>query len=307
MVAIAERLSVGPDNPLRLRKEFAGVAVEGFSQGKRLSGNEDKFIVNPRARMIGVIDGASAKSPFKFNGVTGGEFASSTIAGILNSLEEPLFGEELIETLTAKFNEKLDPLLFDGELARSNFVRPSAALTLATLVGDKIMVTQLSDVAFCLNGDREKIYNSPIAVDDQFVKERINALWRAMEQDPNISVKDFLKTGVDSYVDLLQLQGEEYENNPNHPLGYGAIDGRPIPKKFIKVYEFDAKEVQTLEIFSDGYFKQGNEPTIDSWEEAFREVEREDPYKILKYQGVKGSLPGVHWTDDRTLLIANFN
>jgi len=88
-------------------------------------------------------------------------------------------------------------------------------------------------------------------------------------------------------------------------FGFGEIDGSSVPKKFIKAFKFELATIDTLEIFSDGYFKVAEKPTIDSWEEAFTEVEKIDPLKIGPYPSTKSSGSG-HFTDDRTILIARF-
>ena len=64
-------------------------------------------------------------------------------------------------------------------------------------------------------------------------------------------------------------------------------------------------DVRTIELFSDGYFKPGADFGVASWEEAFREVERDDPAKVTLYLSPKGST-ATHWTDDRTYLGVRF-
>jgi hypothetical protein len=59
--------------------------------------------------------------------------------------------------------------------------------------------------------------------------------------------------------------------------------------------------VETIELFSDGYFKLGDGFGVAAWEQAFREVEAEDLHKIGRYMSTKGTTATV-LTDDRSYL-----
>ena len=59
--------------------------------------------------------------------------------------------------------------------------------------------------------------------------------------------------------------------------------------------------VHSVELYTDGYFKAGEGVGIAAWEQAFREVEAEDPAKIGAYASVKGTLGAIK-ADDRTYL-----
>jgi hypothetical protein len=72
--------------------------------------------------------------------------------------------------------------------------------------------------------------------------------------------------------------------------------------ELVRVEDRPRASVQTVELFTDGYFELGATPDVAAWEAAFAEVERVDPEKIGRYASVKGSTPGT-WTDDRTVVI----
>ena len=85
------------------------------------------------------------------------------------------------------------------------------------------------------------------------------------------------------------------------------VDGRPIracvtPIETVagkQVTTIEARGVETVELFTDGYFDVGAEATLDSWEARHAEVELEDPAKVGRFRSTKGSVPG-RWSDDRT-------
>lgn len=108
--------------------------------------------------------------------------------------------------------------------------------------------------------------------------------------------------------ELLQLiqhgiaHGQGNFQNVTEPvLGYGGIDGFFVPERYIETRSYPLAEIETIELFSDGYFKPGEGFGIASWETAFQEVEAEDVHKIGRYMSTKGTTE-TQMTDDRSYL-----
>ena len=96
--------------------------------------------------------------------------------------------------------------------------------------------------------------------------------------------------------------GQGHFQNVTEPmLGYGGIDGFPVPSRYVETRSYALAEIETIELFSDGYFKPGAEFGVASWEAAFAEVEAEDVHKIGRYMSTKGTTAS-QLTDDRTYL-----
>jgi hypothetical protein len=96
--------------------------------------------------------------------------------------------------------------------------------------------------------------------------------------------------------------GQGHFQNVTEPvLGYGGIDGFAVPERFVETRSYTLAEVETIELFSDGYFKPGAGFGVASWETAFQEVEAEDLHKIGRYMSTKGTTPS-QLTDDRSYL-----
>jgi hypothetical protein len=93
----------------------------------------------------------------------------------------------------------------------------------------------------------------------------------------------------------------EFQNVTDKTLGYGGLDGFKIPDRYIEHRSYPLAEVDTLELFSDGYFEPGASFGVASWEESFRAVEAADPHKIDRYLSTKGTTREA-LTDDRTYL-----
>ncbi|HRY23910.1 MAG: hypothetical protein H6852_16075 [Geminicoccaceae bacterium] len=103
---------------------------------------------------------------------------------------------------------------------------------------------------------------------------------------------------------IIEGQGL-FQNNTKSPLSYCVLDGFPVPMDLVRVIDRPLTGLATLELFTDGYFSAGAEPTVAAWEAAFLEVERTDPDKLDVYPSVKGTVGRVR-ADDRTVLIVGF-
>tara|TARA_R110002124_G_scaffold1797_18_gene11620 strand:- start:13090 stop:14103 length:1014 start_codon:yes stop_codon:yes gene_type:complete len=93
----------------------------------------------------------------------------------------------------------------------------------------------------------------------------------------------------------------DFQNVTGPVLGYGGIDGFVVPSRYVETRSYALADVETIELFSDGYFKLGSEFGVASWEAAFAEVEAEDVHKIGRYMSTKGTT-ATQLTDDRSYL-----
>ncbi|ODT81276.1 MAG: hypothetical protein ABS76_12595 [Pelagibacterium sp. SCN 64-44] len=99
---------------------------------------------------------------------------------------------------------------------------------------------------------------------------------------------------------ICYAQGD-FQNVTGPVLGYGGLDGFDVPQRYVETRSYPLADIETIELFSDGYFKLGEGFGVAAWEQAFREVEAEDPHKIGRYMSTKGTTD-IALTDDRTYL-----
>jgi hypothetical protein len=92
-----------------------------------------------------------------------------------------------------------------------------------------------------------------------------------------------------------------FQNVTEPVLGYGGLDGFFVPERYIETRSYRLADIETIELYSDGYFRPGDAFGVESWEKAFRDVEAEDPHKIGRYLSTKGTTE-LALTDDRTYL-----
>lgn len=251
------------------RKDFPGLKVKVLSVGKHKNDsslNEDGYVITENT--FAVIDGSAARVGLKFNGKSTAQFATDVVRNVLLSTASSINGKELVVVITKELNKEIDKIGMRDIIQTTREACPAALFTAARIVGNKVIVTALGDVSCRLNG---KVIHA-----DRFKGED------------------------------LKEQVKKYFNNPNSELGLGIINGEVVPDKFIKTYTFDLKDIQTIELFSDGYFILPSLPKIESWEKAFFTGEKDDPLRLSKYPAVKAASKNMFF-DDRTILIVRIS
>lgn len=260
-----------------LEKE-AKVRVEVFSRGKSEERNEDSF--GSTGSSFVLADGATDKSGRLYEGKTGGELASELV--VRKCLTTELEGVDLIEHLNTKVMELYRDLGIERD-AQNPLYRFSCSFVCVRVSNDVVTITTLGDSGFRINGSI--VHRMIKQIDNDNAEERA----RYIQETGDIA-------GSRKHIMPLLLKQFDYQNTGDHPLGYGVIDGTSTPRKYVETFAYDRNEIQTLEIFSDGYLAVPKETTIDAWERLNDDVEREDPSKYKKYKLTKEK-------DDRTVAI----
>jgi serine/threonine protein phosphatase PrpC len=262
--------------------DWSGMKASVFTAGKSPERNEDFYGSNETTFVVA--DGATDQSGRKYDGQTGGEIASRLV--VETCLESQLEGSALVELI----NDKVAGLYHRfgvADLISDPKYRFSCVFVAARLSGHELMVTSLGDVGFRVNSKEVHLEIKQIDIDNAEARARYIA-----------ETGDVV--GSRAYVVPLVIGRYKHQNNPDHKLGYGVIDGTHTPEKYIRTFVFKLNEVKTLEIFTDGYFAIPEGSTIKDWEEAYQQVEREDPDKWRKYKGTKSH-------DDRTVMVVGFD
>lgn len=254
------------------------VDVQVFSVGKTPERNEDFWVYTKNSFVV--CDGATDKSDKKYDDKTGGEIVSRLVGNAC--CETDLNGVELVNYLNARVMGLYEKLKIK-DLVKDPKYRFSCDLVAARLINDKLVITYLGDMGFRING--AEFFQEHKQVDKETAEERA----RYIRETGNLA-------GSRNHIMPLLLKQFEYQNNPDHELGYGKIDGFKTPKKFVDVFNYDLHDVKTLEIFTDGYFDIPEGTTIQDWENMRKLIEEQDPNKCLEYKSTKAN-------DDRTVMI----
>lgn len=263
-------------------EHLAFINIEQFTEGKNPPKNEDLMGYNENTIVLS--DGATDKSGQDFEGRTGGELAAEVVVKV--SLGSEKTGEALVTDITTALNslyEKINPNALNDSAYRF-----AATLVVAKLVNDQLIITQVGDSSFRING-KETYTNNKI----------VDAL-TATTRKHYIELTGDVAGSRDYIMPLLKVQ-HIYQNNADSPLGYGVIDGSPVPPKFIQTFTFNKDDVTTLELVSDGYYGVFPEATtVDAYEALHKHIEETDPNKCGEFASTKLS-------DDRTIVIAHLN
>lgn len=258
------------------------IKVDFFTESKPGRRNEDFYGYNDNSFVVA--DGATDKSGKTYDGKTGGEIVAHLVVDRCLASEHN--GIELVNYLNDEV-KKLYSELGITNATKEGKNRFTCSFVSVRIVGDKIVATYLGDSGFRING--KQLYQEIKQIDIDNAEERA----RFIQKTGDIE-------GSRNHLMPFLIKQFDYQNNPDHKLGYGAIDGTTTPEKFVKLFEYDKDKVKTIELFTDGYFDFPQKPTIGGWEEMNLKVKKEDPYNYLKYKSTKAD-------DDRTVLIINFS
>lgn len=137
---------------------------------------------------------------------------------------------------------------------------------------------------------------------ERLAQLRARSLARCRARFPEVPIGDL------EYLLDRGISGQtRFQNNTASPLSYGVLDGFDVPRALVHVFERSRGSIETIELFTDGYFKPPTTPpapSVAAWEASFEEVERRDPEKIDAFPSVKGT-NGRMRTDDRTVVIVH--
>jgi hypothetical protein len=115
---------------------------------------------------------------------------------------------------------------------------------------------------------------------------------------------------MDCLPDMVSrgISGGQYQfaNQMGHSLAYASVDGSQSRGIDLRYFSRPKADIQSIELFTDGYMScpQSGVSVMD-WEANFAQDEAQDPEKIGRYAGVKGSTR-AYFSDDRTVLSLSF-
>ncbi|MFH1506130.1 MAG: hypothetical protein ABIE94_04060 [archaeon] len=256
------------------------IKISAFSRKQVSKRNEDAYGYDGKTFVVA--DGVTDKSGERYNKKTGGEIAANIV--VKRCLASSKNGRALVKELNAEV-KKVYKKLCPAALKDWRY-RFAAVFCCARIVGKDLVMTQVGNVGFRVNGG--KIYK-----EDELVSS-ITGHLRSFYIQKTGDIK-----GAREYMMPLLVEQFKLHNDPKHVLGFGVIEGLSTPAKFIKTYKFPLKNIKTLEIFTDGYYDVPKVSTVKAWEELHKQVNKLDPYKYKKYKSTKSE-------DDRTVMIVRF-
>ena len=238
------------------------------------------------------MDGATDKSGIGYlwadEPVTSGRFAALVVAeavALLDTFPEPPTAREAV----AFVSDRLDRAVLAQQPGIGRHQRPACAVVVYS--APRREVWRVGDCSWAADGAPHRGRKH---IDD--VTAGLRAAVTEAYVDDGWSVERLRATdpGRAAIQGLLEHQG--LFANRVHPLGYGAINGLPVPDELLEVHDVSAAAVLTLT--SDGYPE-----ILASREESdarLAELVRQDPLCIGPLRGPKAVPPGAEAYDDRT-------
>ncbi|GAB3792633.1 hypothetical protein [Nocardioides ungokensis] len=267
--------------------------LEAFTQSKDPARpNEDAYVV--LERHAAVIDGATDKSGkrYEWRGETAssGRFAALVVADALVALETTCRAPTSVEAMTF-IGRRLDEAVLEQQPDIGVHQRPACSLVVYS--APRREVWSVGDCSWAFRGVQhragKKIDDITASLRAAVTEAHLADGWAVEElarQDP----------GREAIHGLLDHQG--VFANRVHDLGYGSVNGLPVPEQYVVATALAG--TGTLVLTSDGY------PAIlESREASDRnlfELVRDDPLCIGPLLGPKAASPGASVYDDRTWL-----
>lgn len=261
--------------------------VESFVESKTGDPSACEDLIFANHAFVAVFDGATDKTDAKWDGVPGGRFAVETLADGLGALAEDVSGLECMAALT----ERLGAAIADWAPEATPEDSPSASAVIYSAARKEIW-----RVGDCSWGQGGRVHIGEKTIDEIVASARAALLSALLTKGVRL---DALRESDPGRAMVLPLLEEQYWfrnlDDPSCGLAFGALDGKPVPARFVEIHPVAAEE--ELILASDGYPEPM--PTLKASEERLEQDIAEDPLRIGRNKTTKGVAPAQVSFDDR--------
>lgn len=296
--------------------------------------SDDTVLIMPQ--ILAIFDGATwpQKSvSVKSSGALASQAAAQAVAML--SLSEDLLSlpaPQILAAISTQIRTQTLRLGMEG--------KPSTTMALAVLGDDMIRFLCVGDSPIRVNGTQILVHEKPIDAVSTHNRLAVYAtlLQRyddvdAVEQHTRIATFDghhaavahgiLTAQEVEAIHDTLCARFDalthpddlrwflnagireqhNFANCTDHPMGFSTLNEDPTSLTDIIDKRMARAEVDSIEIFSDGYFAHPTHVDLAAWEDAFTKTEAEDFHKLHRFANVKGSTRD-EFADDRAIIVA---
>lgn len=268
-----------------MKDQEHGYRAERFLLGK----SPDQALCEDRilecADFFAVIDGVTSKSSRRYNGKTGGCYATEVLAHAIESLDAE---ETALSALS-----KLDRAVADCYTAEK--IAPVDRIQACVILYSKHRreVWSYGDCNLMIN-EREILHSKKIDEVLAYLRAFVNTVYLLEGGAPETLRQE--DRGREAILPFLQKQA--IFANRDHELGYGVIDGSGIVERFVRIYSVEKGDHVVLA--SDGYPRLFS--SLARAEAYLEEVLLRDPLSIGENMQTKAIRPGNVSYDDRAYL-----
>uniref|UniRef100_UPI0031013696 hypothetical protein n=1 Tax=Neorhizobium sp. EC2-8 TaxID=3129230 RepID=UPI0031013696 len=311
--------------------------IDAFSRSKykhSAKPGDDVILIEPDL-VLAVFDGATDPTGAFYNGESSGRIAARSAAHRTAQLAA---SGRLIDTAGQDIFQALSDSVRDAAVEYNIVHPPSTTAAIVVSAPDHFRLLALGDTGIRING--KTIYQHHKLIDAVSTAARIavhGILAHRMDNadEVEMATRNIIFGGLDAAVSAGQLTPREVTDvigtavasasvseevaagflkggirtqftytNVGGPLGYASINGKQIILNGTTDIRLPRGEVETIEIFSDGYVSIPSAGIhVADWEREFERVEALDFHKTGKFPAVKGSTSKEN-CDDRTVVCA---
>lgn len=259
--------------------------IESFIEGKFGDPARCEDVLVLGRDFIAAIDGVTSKACPLIAGRSGGRFAADVCARVVAGFAADITARQAIHAVTEALSHAL--AAEDVDLPDTG-ERPSCVFALYSRARREIW--RVGDCPVMADG---KFYDGGKEIDDLTSSARAVVL--EMARCRGMSDEDLLRDDPGRAFILPLLRDQALFANTEGPYGYGVIDGRSVPEKYIEV--IDVGQAKEIVLATDGY--PGIFMTLAESEKNLARILREDPLLCRLHKSTKGAAPGQKSFDDR--------
>jgi hypothetical protein len=271
--------------------------VEQRNVPKQAGRGEDRLVVidgDSGVSCAAVIDGVTDKSGRDYGGMTGGARAADCVAASLRRLPPDTPPQAAADAMTTD----LARLRRSWGIADDDPLAPAAVA--AVFLPAQGVIWRVGDVHVAIGrGARWETRPADKLIDRVLAGTRAAYLHCLLAEGHDLD--ELIAEDVGRALVLPVLKRQSLLANCEHagPFGYGVLDGRPVPARFVEVIHLD-QEVDQVVLASDGYLSPAGD--LATAERELAESLRADPMRIGVHAATKGLAPAATSFDDRAYI-----
>lgn len=258
-------------------------------------GGEDRLVLTRDGAVVtrcAVVDGATDKSGRDYGGRTGGALAAECVAGTIEALPPDADPVDALDAVS----RQLSLLRREWSIVSEDPLAPSAVA--AVLMPRRRQIWRVGDVHVAIRrAGQWDTYPAVKAIDQVVASARAALLLCRLAQGDTVDRLAVSDPGRAMVMPLLQAQNVLANLDDDGPLGFGVLDGRSVPRRYLEVLDLDEAATEVV-LASDGYLSPA--PTLRDAEAELSASLAADPLRIGVYASTKAAPAGANSFDDRT-------
>ncbi|MEY9839367.1 hypothetical protein [Streptacidiphilus sp. EB103A] len=242
-------------------------------------------------RGCAIVDGATDKSGRRYGDRAGGALAADRVADVLRELPSLTDPAAALKSVTTALAE----LRHEWEIPEDDLMAPSAVAATVDLPGG--LIWRVGDIHVAIRRhDQWELHPAEKKIDAVVAAARAALLHCLLALGHSPELLAGTDPGRAMVMPILRDQNV-LANSEGTPLGFGVLDGRRVPDRYLEVIILD-EHVTEIVLASDGYLSPA--PNLQAAEQELATSLADDPLRIGAHAATKAVTLGASSFDDRT-------